>query len=185
MDFKIKKDTDTDKNCIQSVHTKMERMIGIESLPFPDEIFLKILGYLSLGQLIQCAKVSKRLNNICEDRSLNYRSSMLVMKKLKSICKDRTKGKLHALKNAFTNQKTESLSFRSSMLEIQDLTVKDQKTILDTLIARPEVTEVIMSSKKTQQHLVHGKAPLHIMIFQNKLYFRWRPFDSELGYTLV
>ena len=140
----------------------MECAIGMESLPFPDEIILKILGYLSLGQLIQCARASKKLNNICEDRSLNYRSSMLVMKKLNNICKDRT------------------LSFRSSMLEMQDLTVKDQKTIIDTLIARPKVTEVIMSSKKTQQHLVHGKAPLHVMIFQNKLYFRWRPFDLTL-----
>ena len=133
----------------------MECVIGMESLPFPDEIILKILGYLSLGQLIQCARSSKKLNNICEDRSLNYRSSMLVMKKLNNICKDRT------------------LSFRSSMLEMQDLTVKDQKTIIDTLIARPKVTEVIMSTKKTQQHLVHLNLPLHITIFQNKLYFRF------------
>ena len=171
MDFKFKIDTDTEKNCVQWY----KRMIDMESLPFPDEIVLKILGYLSLSQLIQCARVSKRLNNICEDRSLNYRSSMLVMKELKKINKNRKK---------FWNSKP-TLNFRSSMLEIQDLTVKDQKTIIDTLIARPEVTEVIMSSKKTQQHLVHGKAPLHVMIFQNKLYFRWRPFDSDLGYILV
>ena len=71
------------------------------------------------------------------------------------------------------------------MLEMKDLTAKDRKTIIDILIDRPEVTRVMMSSKKTQQHLVLGKAPLHVMIFQNKLYFRWRPFDSELGYTLV
>ena len=171
MDFKFKIDTDTEKNCAQWY----KRMIDMESLPFPDEIVLKILGYLSLSQLIQCARVSKRLKNICEDRSLKYTSSMLVMKKLKNICKNRKK---------FWNSKP-TLNFRSSMLEIQDLTVKDQKTIIDTLIARPGVTEVIMSSKKIQQHLVHGKAPLHIMIFQNKLYFRWRPFDSDLGYTLV
>ena len=166
MDFKFKIDTDTEKNCVQWY----KRMIDMESLPFPDEIVLKILGYLSLRQLIQCARVSKRLNNICEDRSLNYRSSMLVMKELKKINKNRKK---------FWNSKP-TLNFRSSMLEMQDLSVKDQKTILDTLVARPEVTEVIMSSKKTQQHLVHGKAPLHVMIFQNKLYFRWRPFDLRL-----
>ena len=171
MDFKFKIDTDTEKNCVQWY----KRMIDMESLPFPDEIVLKILGYLSLSQLIQCARVSKRLKNICEDCSLNYRSSKLVMKELKKISKNRKK---------FWNSKP-TLNFRSSMLEIQDLTVKDQKTIIDTLIARPGVTEVIMSSKKIQQHLVHGKAPLHIMIFQNKLYFRWRPFDSDLGYTLV
>ena len=66
------------------------------------------------------------------------------------------------------------------MLEMKDLTVKDWKTIIDTLIDRPEVTEVKMSSKKTQQHLIHGNAPLHVMIFQNKLYFRWKPFDLRL-----
>ena len=48
----------------------------------PNEIVLQILGYLSLGELIQCARVSKRLNAICEDKSLSYRSNMLVMQGL-------------------------------------------------------------------------------------------------------
>ena len=72
----------------------------------PNEIVLQILGYLSLGELIQCARVSKRLNAVCEDRSLSYRSNMLVM---------------------------------------QDLTVKGRKSIIDTLIAYPELTEVNIS----------------------------------------
>ena len=46
----------------------------------PNEIVLQILGYLSLGELIQCARVSKRLSKICEDKSLSYRSNMQVMK---------------------------------------------------------------------------------------------------------
>ena len=75
----------------------------MENLSFPDEIVLKILSYLSLGELIQCARVSKRLNAICEDKSLSYRSNMLVM---------------------------------------QDLTVNGQKSIIDILIANPELTEV-------------------------------------------
>ena len=79
----------------------------MESLLFPDEIVLKILGYLSLGQLIQCARVSKRWKNICKDRSLRYKSSMSVIK---------------------------------------ILTVKDQKSIIDVLIARPEVTEVTIKN---------------------------------------
>ena len=171
----------------------MECMIGMESLPFPDEIVLKILGYLSVGQLIQCARVSKRWNNICKDRSLSYRSSMLVMTKLNCskqnwassvCCKKSTRSfrlfrHLHILpQNNIC--KDCRLSYRSSMLEMKDLTVKDWKTIIDTLIDRPEVTEVKMSSKKTQQHLIHGNAPLHVMIFQNKLYFRWKPFDLRL-----
>ena len=55
---------------------------GFESLQFPDEIVLKILDYLSLGELFQCARVSKRLNTICNDNSLSYRKSILVMKDL-------------------------------------------------------------------------------------------------------
>ena len=50
---------------------------------FPDEIVLKILRYLGLGELIQCAKVSRRFNTICKDKSLSYRSSLLIMKDLK------------------------------------------------------------------------------------------------------
>ena len=77
----------------------------------PNEIVLQILGYLSLGELIQCARVSKRLNAICEDKSLSYRSNMLVM---------------------------------------QGLTVKGQISIIDTLIANPELTEVIISPKSLE-----------------------------------
>ena len=80
----------------------------MENLPFPDEIILKILSYLSLGELIQCARVSKRLNALCEDKSLSYRSNMLVM---------------------------------------QGLTVKGRKSIIDTLIANPELTEVSIFPK--------------------------------------
>ena len=128
LDFNFK--TETDKKCLQSAYTKMECMVGIfigqasfyllepavntvlchmvgmENLPFPDEIVLKILSYLSLGELIQCARVSKRLNRICEDKSLSYRSSMLAMKAL---------------------------------------TVKERKSIIDYLIARPEVREATIS----------------------------------------
>ena len=72
----------------------------------PNEIVLQILSYLNLGELIQCARVSKRLKMICKDKSLSYGSNM------------------HAMK---------------------DLTVKDRKSIIDYLIARPEVREVTIS----------------------------------------
>ena len=87
----------------------MDCTIGMENLPLPDEIVLKILGYLSLGQLIQCARVSKRLNTICKDKSLSYRSNMIKM---------------------------------------NDLTVKDRNSIINILVARPKVKEVIISSWK-------------------------------------
>ena len=54
----------------------------MENFLFPDEIVLKIFGYLGLSELIQCAKVSRRFNTICKDNSLGYRSSMLIMKDL-------------------------------------------------------------------------------------------------------
>ena len=54
----------------------------MENFLLPNEIVLKILGYLGLGELIQCAKASKRFNIICKDKSLGYRSSMLIMKDL-------------------------------------------------------------------------------------------------------
>ena len=75
----------------------------MENFLLPNEIVLNILGYLGLGDLIQCAKVSKRFNTICKDKSLSYRSSMLVVK---------------------------------------GLTVKDQKFINDILIARPYMKKV-------------------------------------------
>ena len=55
----------------------------MENFLFPDEIVLKIFGYLGLGELIQCAKVSRRFNTICKDKSLGYKSSMLIMKDLR------------------------------------------------------------------------------------------------------
>ena len=59
----------------------------MESFPLPDEVVLKILGYLNLGDLIKCARVCKKLNNICKDDSLRYIwlryvSSMPVIKTL-------------------------------------------------------------------------------------------------------
>ena len=106
LDLYFNFETETDKKCLQSAYTKIESMVGMESLPFPDEIVLKILSYLGLGELIQCARVSKRLNRICMDKSLSYRSCMLAMKAL---------------------------------------TVKERKSIIDYLIARPEVREVTIS----------------------------------------
>ena len=76
-------------------YNKTECMVGMESL-----------SYLRLDELIQCARVSKRLNRICKDKSLSYGSNMLAMK---------------------------------------DLTVNDRKSIIDYLIARPEVREVRIS----------------------------------------
>ena len=55
----------------------------MENFLLPDEIVLKILGYLGLGELIQCSKVNKRFNKICKDNSLGYELSMSIMKDLR------------------------------------------------------------------------------------------------------
>ena len=54
----------------------------MENFLLPEEIVLKILGYLSLSELIQCARVSRRFNGICKDRSLSYRASTSIIKDL-------------------------------------------------------------------------------------------------------
>ena len=54
----------------------------MDNFLLPDEIVLKIFGYLGLSELIQCSKVSRRFNMICKDNSLGYKSSMLIMKDL-------------------------------------------------------------------------------------------------------
>ena len=54
----------------------------MQNFLLPEEIVLKILDYLSLSELIQCARVSRRFNRICKDRSLRYRSSTLIIKDL-------------------------------------------------------------------------------------------------------
>ena len=84
----------------------------MENLPLPNEVILQILGYLSLGELIQCARVSKHFNSICKDNSLTYSSSMSLMK---------------------------------------DLTLRVRKSMIDILIARPDVKEVKISSINHQR----------------------------------
>ena len=57
--------------CGQKGHTKLHCLFNSENLPFPDEIFIKILGYLDVIDTVQCAQVSKKLRKICMDKSLN------------------------------------------------------------------------------------------------------------------
>ena len=65
----------------------------MENLPLPNEIVLQILGYLSLGEIIQCARVSKRLNSICKDNSLSY-SSLIARPDVKEAKSHQSIGKI-------------------------------------------------------------------------------------------
>ena len=122
----------------------MESMIGMENLP--DEIVLKILGYLGLGQLIQCARVSKSLNNICKDRSLSYRSSMLVMKKL-------------------------TVKVRKSIIEILIDRSEVKKLRTRSFFKIGNVIHGYLNVR-TQEYRKHGKAALHLTILKNNLYLQ-------------
>ena len=56
--------------CGEKGHPKIHCLFGMENVSFPDEILLKILGYLDLIDLRKCARVSKRFHKICMDKSL-------------------------------------------------------------------------------------------------------------------
>ena len=60
------------KKCCQSGHAQIGCMFEMENLPMPDEILLKILGYLNLRDLIECSKVSKRLKGTYFDKKMSY-----------------------------------------------------------------------------------------------------------------
>ena len=112
----------------------------------PDEIVLKILGYLGLGQLIQCARVSKSLNNICKDRSLSYRSSMLVMKKL-------------------------TVKVRKSIIDILIDRSEVKKLRMRSFYKVGSVIHGYLNVR-TQKYCKDGKAALHLTIFKNNLYLQ-------------
>jgi hypothetical protein len=108
---------------------------------FSDEVVLKILGYLGLGDLIQCAKVSKRLNNICKDKSLGYSSSMKVMK------------------NQTVKDQKSIRNILIAMPRVKEVILRNPSNSLETRKKRV----------RTEDHREHEKAALHFMIFGNKL----------------
>ena len=113
---------------------------------FSDEVLLKILGYLGLGDLIRCTRVSKRLNNICKDDSLRhiwlrYISSMPVMKKL-------------------------TVKDHNSILDI----LIDNPEVKEVTWRNPSnCSETRKKRVRTEDHREHKKAELHFMISDNKL----------------
>ena len=119
----------------------------MESFPLPDEVVLKILGYLNLGDLIKCARVCKKLNNICKDDSLRYIwlryvSSMPVIKTL-------------------TVKDHESIL---NILIANPVKVKEVKWRNPS-----NCSETSKKQVRTEDHREHKKAALHYMISDNKL----------------
>ena len=134
------------KSVNKSAHARNKRMAGTEKLPLPDEIVLKILGYLDLGDLKKCARVSKRLNNICKDHSLRcirlrYISSLPVMKKLT------------------VKEQKSILAVLIDMPEVTEVILRNPSNSLETRNKRVG----------TEDPREHKKAALHFMMFRKKL----------------
>ena len=133
------------KSVNKSAHARNKRMAGMENLPLPDEIVLKILGYLDLGDLKKCARVSKRLNNICKDRSLRcirlrYISSLPVMKKL-------------------------TVKYQKSILAV----LIDMPEVTEVILRNPSNSlETRNYRVRTEDPQEHKKAALHFRIFRKK-----------------
>ena len=53
--------------CGQNGHTKIGCMDNFENLPFPNEILLKIFGYLNEYDLEKCSKVSDKFKKISDE----------------------------------------------------------------------------------------------------------------------
>ena len=115
----------------------------MENLPFPDEVVLKILDYLDLGDLNKCAKVCKRLNNICKDNLLRISviSRMSVMKKL-------------------------TVKEQKSILDL--LIVRPYVT--EAIWRNPSnCSETRKKKVRTEDSREHKKAVLHYRVLENKL----------------
>ena len=57
--------------CFEKGHNKRTCTVGWEEFPLPEEIVLKIFGYLGSLELGNCAQVSKRWRRITVDRELH------------------------------------------------------------------------------------------------------------------
>ena len=126
----------------------------MESFPFPDEVVLKILGYLDLGELIKCARVCKKLNKICKDDSLRYIwlryiSSMPVMKKL-------------------------TVKDHNSILDI----LIANPGVKEVIWRNPSnCSETRKKRIRTEDSREHKKAALHYKFFNNKLVLQFFYLD--------
>ena len=93
----------------------------METLPFPDEIILKILSYLCVFDLVKCARVSKRLLKICLDKK--FQKELKEYRILKTLFKCCTKPK----NNLYESLDIVPLSPISKTIEILYQNVKPMK----------------------------------------------------------
>ena len=120
----------------------------------PNEIVLKILGYLSLGDLTQCCKVSKRFNTICKDKSLSYSLIMLVMKSLPEKDQKSVRDSLINTKMTFcAGSWTGSLQTRHS--DWKSLGIYEIAETLQTLGASVRVRHELLSNNELWLEVIY------------------------------
>ena len=132
------------KKCCQSGHAQIGCMFEMENLPMPDEILLKILGYLNLRDLIECSKVSKRLKGICFDKKLSYHTYHSAISGLcfrdKKIIMNALKDKPSILETEVFMKPTERKRKRKPGLLSYE--IRDNKIILEVLPSQPKRSRV-------------------------------------------
>ena len=74
------------RKCGKNGHTILHCMVNFQTFPFPDEIILKIFGYLCSFELGNCAQVSKRWRRITLDRKLHCRSFQGKVNSVQEAC---------------------------------------------------------------------------------------------------
>ena len=58
----------TCQKCGQPGHTKIQCMTGLEGMPLPNEVLLKVINFLNPKDLARCAQVNRKFRDVvCEN----------------------------------------------------------------------------------------------------------------------
>ena len=75
----------TCKKCEQQGHVKIVCMFGMEDLLLPNEILVKIISHLKIKDLSQLSQVSKRVNEICQNKLKYFHDYFISINELNSL----------------------------------------------------------------------------------------------------
>ena len=150
------------KKCGQTGHTKIGCTFGLENLPLPNEIVLKILSYLDIVDLRNCVQVSKRLRSICFDKSLLYEKA-LKYRNLKygtiqcPLCQNGFELLENMVKHANNVHDTRIYSKKIGRWIISDSddTVKVEDCEMESVRETPQITKFCYSCQDFQSNVGH------------------------------
>ena len=75
----------TCKKCGKKGHVKIVCMFGMEDLLLPNEILVKIISHLKIKDLNQLSQVSKRVNEICQNKLKYFHDYFISINELNSL----------------------------------------------------------------------------------------------------